>query len=193
MVGMRGLRTGFPQLQKQLKGVYGRWAGELHVIENPPKSLKRAWRGRDAYEARAPERARRADEIREALPHLAYVIKMFDPDWRTEDAELVRPKAEVDPGPGPSVGWVSAAISVLREADRYLSIAEIVEEIADRWDYDDSSVTARQRGHTAVTKGLQSRVREGIVVRDDGEPARYALASCGLDPGLTSDVGACAP
>ena len=174
---MRGLQTGYPQLQTQLKGIYGRWAGELRQIENPPKTKNLKWRGRDAFASGAAERAKRAEEIKDALPHIAFVISLFDPEWRPEQAKIVRPSGKAEHDTNPSVGWTDAAMRVLRSADEFLSVAEIVEEIGQRWDCDLSTVAARQRAHTGVTKGLRSRVAKGTVLKTDGEPHRYALAS----------------
>ena len=137
------LIAGFEKLQLRLKIIYGRLVGEMEGIENPPRSMDRAWRGREAFQAATSEREARAERIKAALPHMEQVIRLFDPDWRPEMAKVVKPSRPKLPGP--EGGWVTAAMEVLHDADAYLSGAEIVEEIARRHDLDISTVAQRQR------------------------------------------------
>lgn len=81
MVQSRGSRNGWKWMAQGLQVLYGRWVGELDWIENPPKSMRLKWRGRDAFLEGADDRARRAEQIKDALPHILYVIRLLDPDW----------------------------------------------------------------------------------------------------------------
>ena len=168
------LIAGFEKLQLRLKIIYGRLVGEVKGIENPPRSMDRAWRGREAFQAATSEREARAERIKAALPHMEQVIRLFDPDWRPEMAKVVKPSRPKLPGP--EGGWVTAAMEVLHDADAYLSGAEIVEEIARRHDLDISTVAQRQRAHTAVT-GPLNRQHSHLLDRNGREPTLFALKS----------------
>ena len=157
-----------------LKKLYQRYLGELARIEAPPKSMNRKWRGRDEYLEAAPARAARADQIREALPHLAYVIRIFDPTWDPLTAKPIQPSRRHDDRPRPSIGWSRAALMVLREADEPLTIAEIVSVICDRYDIDISTVEESQRCHTAVNNPLMATYKHQLVA-NGGQPARWSL------------------
>ena len=168
------------QLSKQLKLLYGRWAGELRWIENPPKLRQRAWRGGETFAAEAVERDARAERIREALPHITYVIQLVEPDWNPETAKLVRPSRGW--AKGPPQGWVEAGYEVLRSADCFVTMAEIVEEVAERYDLDLSEGPAYAQAYTAVSNSLLQNYRENLV-SDGAQPPGWALKSRGLQPG----------
>ncbi len=169
----RGARNGWKHMEGQLKLFYGYLAGELMYIEKPPKSMDRKWRGREAFQAQAEARRERADRLQEALPQLLHVIQFLDPEWLPEMAKLVAPYK--DRGAAPPVGWVEAAFSVLREADRHLSIGEVVKEIADRYDEVDlTPVGARQKAALAVSASLLDTYRHLLVEHPDGR--KWALA-----------------
>lgn len=164
---IRGVQTGWKGLVHQLKGFYGRWAGELRYIENPPKSMGRKWRGRDAFEAAADERLQRAEHLREALPHIEYVIRLIEPEWRPEMAKLVRPSRGM--GQRPPIGWAEAGLNVLEEATGYMTVGEMVEEIADRYDEVDlAPVGARQNAAIALSATLLRTYRHLLVSDGDG-------------------------
>ncbi len=170
----RGSRNGWKWMAQGLKVLYGRWVGELDWIENPPKSMRRKWRGRDAFLEGADDRARRAEQIKDALPHILYVIRLLDPDWGPEMAKPVRPRKA--PMPAPPLGWAEAALNVLRDAADYLSVSEIVDEIAERHDEVDLSVVgARQNAQIAVSATLLKSYRRLLV--EDPRGNRWALAS----------------
>lgn len=165
-----------PRVTYSLKRLYGRWLGELEWIEAPPKTMRRPSRRRDKFLDEAPLRAARADEIRRGLPCIAYVIAIYDPDWRPEMAKAIRPSAKraANQAPGPPQGWTAAALDVLREADTPLSMAEIVEEIGERYDLDLGDVAERQRRHTAVNNGLR-RAHSARLVAAFGVKERWQM------------------
>ena len=174
MASSRGQRTGWKWLVNNLQVLYGQHLGELDRIENPPKSMQRKWRGRDAYNEGAATREARAQQIREALPHMAYVIKMLDPEWVEEAATVIRPKRAARPAP--SIGWPEAVLRVLRDADDYLSVSNILDEIvAPHDDLDLSPVGARQDASIAVS-GVLTKTYRHLLVHDE-DRRRWALAS----------------
>lgn len=172
-------KNGGQQLAKQLKKLYGRWAGELQWIENPPKLRQRAWRGGEDFAAQAAERKARAERIREALPHITYVIQLVEPEWNPETATLVRPSRGWTKGP--PHGWIEAAYEVLRRADHFVTMREIVEEVAERYDLDVSAGPAYAQAYTAVSNSLMQNYQENLV-SDGAQPPGWALKSRGLVP-----------
>lgn len=170
----RGARNGWKHMAEQLKLFYGRWAGELAWIENPPKSMGRKWRGRDEFAAAAAEREQRAEAIREALPHILYVIQLVDPAWRAEMAKLVRPHRQREPAP--PVGWPEATMMVLRGATDYMQVTQIVDEIANTYDEVDlTPVGARTKAALAVSGSLLRTYRHLLI--EDPEGGGWALTS----------------
>ena len=160
-------------LPRALQAYYGRLLGELSWIEAPPKTMNRRSRRRDEFEASEPERLARAERIRDDLPHVLHVIRMLEPEWQPEAAKAVRPsKGWKQAPPG---GWIGAARRVLQEAEAFLTIADIVEEVAAIYDIDISDVADRQALHTAINNSLMRR--RDILVSDGGSPAAWALAS----------------
>lgn len=160
------------RLLSALTTKYRELLGELAWIENPPKRMQRAAE-RERHEAGAAMRAARADQIKEALPHLAHVIRMYDPEWDAAAVLPIRPKAKK--AGLPPQGIPAAVFDVLRDnLGRRLTVAEIVDAIADKHDLDVSTVSARQKLHTAVNHRLVYDVT-GQVLRDGGRPRRWWL------------------
>ena len=125
-------------------------------------------------DAGAEQRANRLREIDEALPHVAFVLKLYQPDWREEEAKPIRPKA--DWSNRPPNGWTAAALDVLRDASAPLTIAEIVAIAGDRYDVDLSTVALRQMAHTTVNNGLKGSFGH-LLRRHAGRPQRFTLES----------------
>ncbi|HEX3918685.1 MAG TPA: hypothetical protein VHW60_15215 [Caulobacteraceae bacterium] len=124
-------------------------------IENPAKSKTRAWRGRDRFLAEADQRAARAEEIKLGLPQIEFVIRIYDPDWDRSTAKIVKPHNQTDKNPHGT--WTATALDILREADRPLTIAEIVQQSCEVLDETLASVSERQRRHTAINNTLRRR------------------------------------
>lgn len=164
----------FPQLVAALTKLYRRYLGELLWLEAPPKSMNRKWRGGREFLEDAPTRAARADHIREALPHIAFVIGIYEPTWHAASAEPIQPSVSHSARPRPPTGWTGAALAVLKDSDEALTIAEIVAVICERYDIDISTVAERQRCHTAVNNPLMRRHRH-LLVCHDTTPARWSL------------------
>jgi len=166
-----------PDIEVAMKRLYGRLAGELAWIENPPKTMARKSRDRETFLAEAPIRAARAEEITAALPHVAYVIGLYDPAWSPEETKPIRPKADWNRPAGQNI--TASAMDVLREAERPLEISEIVARIAMRGDFELTDLHVRQRLHTGVYHGLNRTYRRALV-HDGGSPQRWALRNRGL-------------
>ena len=159
------------RLGVRLAKIYCRMLGELERLEHPPKRLVRLIPDREAYEAAAPERAARREVILEALPHVAYVVKMLNSAWDQSAAEPIRPK---EPRRGiPPQGVAGAALDILKEATQPLTIAEIVEMLGESFGYDLTTVAERQRYHTAVNNGLMNIYRQDLV-EHPGSPTRWS-------------------
>jgi hypothetical protein len=158
-----------------LKRLYRRLLGELAWIEEPPKTMARKSRDRDKFEAAQPARTVRACEIREDLPHVAHVVRLYDPTWDPTTAKPIRPHARHAATPKPKGGWALATLAALRETDDDLTVAEIVMAICDRHDIENKSVSDRQRCHTAVNNALVTKRRQGFVEKLDGRPSRWSL------------------
>lgn len=171
---MRGLKNGCKQLIAQLNGLYGRTAGELLWLETPPKSMNRAWRGRDAFEAESELRAERLALLRDLVPQIEAVLRYLDADWSPADAKIVKPHRS-QKGKVPSVGWTEAAFEVLRQSAEPLSIAEIASLVCQHYDISFETVAQTQRAHTAINNALVNRNRH-LLISDDGAPARWRLA-----------------
>ena len=108
------------------------------------------------------------------LPHLVCVIKLLDDQWAPEMAKLVRPKKAW--GIVPAIGWAEAALRVLREAEDYLSVSEMLDAIVEEHDEVDlAEVGARQGACLAISRTLLQQYRHLLVA--DPEGGRWALAS----------------
>lgn len=180
-----GRKNSGKQLTGHLKTLYARLGGELRWIENPPKLRQRKWRGGDAFVAQAGEREARAEDIRQALPHVIYVIQMFEPDWDPEQEELIRPLRR---GPNrPPQGWADAAFDVLRGADDWLTVREMLDRIVERHDLSIDDGPAHVQAYGAINAALQ-RATRGLV-NDGGQPPRWALRSRQTGDGRVSAAG----
>lgn len=170
MTGL-GRKNSGKQLTAHLKRLYARLGGELRWIENPPKLRQKKWRGGDDFAAGADERQIRAREIRDALPHVIYVIQMFEPDWRPEHEKLIRPLRR---GPNrPPHGWADSAFDVLREADEWMTVREILDVVVDRHDLSIQDGPAHIQAYGAINAALQRAADR--LVNDGGQPPRWAL------------------
>lgn len=159
-------------LRDELQRHYAKMLGELAWLDAPPKRLTRLLPDRQRFEAERPVRDARRAAIIEALPHLAYVIRMFAPDWDETSVKPIRPRAAKSGLPPQGIS--GAAIDILREAEQPLSIAEIVVRIADKHDLEVDSVGQRQKYHTAVNNALKSTFRD-VIAKVDGYPERWFL------------------
>lgn len=169
---MTGMRARTPSIPLGLEKLYRQYLGERERITNPPKRLRRLEADRVADDANAQARANRLIEIDEALPHIAYVLRIYKPDWSEADVRPIRPKAEWSALP--TNGWTAAAVDVLRQADEPLSIAEIVSIVGDQNDLDLTTVAARQKAHTSVNNGIK-RSFGHLLERFPGTPERFGL------------------
>ena len=166
-----GRKNSGKQLTSHLKRLYGRLGGELRWIENPPKLRQKKWRGGEAFAAEAAERETRAEEIREALPHIVFVIQMFDPEWDPDQEKLIRPLRR---GPNrPPHGWADAAYDVLRENGDWLTVREMLDRVVERHDLSVDDGPAYVQAYGAINAALQ-RAKRGLV-NDGGQPPRWAL------------------
>lgn|GEM_PF-647765 len=180
-----GRKNSGKQLTSHLKRLYGRLGGELRWIENPPKLRQKKWRGGEAFAAEAAECETRAEEIREALPHIVYVIQMFDPEWAPEQEKLIRPLRR---GPNrPPHGWADAAFDVLREDGDWLTVREMLDRVVERHDLSVDDGPAYVQAYGAINAALK-RAQRGLV-KDGGQPPRWALKSRQRGNGTTSAAG----
>lgn len=180
-----GKKNSGKQLTSHLRQLYARLGGELRWIENPPQLRLKKWRGGEAFAAEAEEREARAKEIREALPHIVYVIQMFDPGWRPEQEKLIRPLRR---GPNrPPPGWADAAFEILREADDWLTVRDMLDRIVERYDLSVDDGPAHVQAYGAINAALQ-RATRGLV-NDGGQPPRWALRSRRADDRGVSAAG----
>ena len=172
MVGL-GKKNSGKQLTSHLRQLYARLGGELRWIENPPKLRQKKWRGGEAFAAEAGGRETRAEEIREALPHIVYVIQMFDPEWDPAREKLIRPLRR---GPNrPPHGWADAAYDVLRETGDWLTVREMLDRVVERHDLSVDDGPAYVQAYGAINAALQ-RAQRGLV-NDGAQPPRWALKS----------------
>jgi hypothetical protein len=106
-----------------------------------------------------------------ALPHIVYVIQMFEPDWNPEQEKLIRPHRR---GPNrPPHGWADAAFDVLREDGDWLTVREMLDRIVERHDLSVDDGPAHVQAYGAINAALQ-RAQRGLV-NDGGQPPRWAL------------------
>lgn len=159
-------------LSIRLTRVYAKLLGERSRIDNPPRRVTRLIPDRQAFDNEAPERALRREEIEVSLLHLRHVIKMLDPEWSSSDVVPIKPNA--GRGRRPPGGWIGAALDCLREAGTPMTVAEIVTWIAEKHDFDVSTVEFRQKYHTAVNNSLM-RFRDNLIELK-GYPTKWALA-----------------
>ena len=123
--------------------------------------------------------------IRQALPHVIYVIQMFEPDWDPEQEKLIRPLRR---GPNrPPHGWADAAFDVLRDADDWLTVREMLDRIVERHDLSIDDGPAHVQAYGAINAALQ-RATRGLV-NDGGQPPRWALRSRQSGDGSVSGAG----
>lgn len=166
------MRPRSPSVPLGLDKLYRSLLGERDRITNPPKRLRRLEADRLADDAGADQRAKRLVEIDEALPHIAFVLKLYQADWSEEHAKPIRPKA--DWSNLPPNGWTAAAVDVLRETSEPLTIADIIEVIGNRYDVDLTTVVLRQKAHATVNTALK-RSFGHVLRRHGGRPERFTL------------------
>lgn len=166
------MRPRSPSVPLGLDKLYRSLLGERDRITNPPKRLRRLEADRLADDAGAEQRAKRLLEINEALPHIAFVLKLYQPDWSEGQAKPIRPKA--DWSNLPPNGWTAAAVDVLRETNDPLTIAEVIEVIGTRFDVDLSTVPLRQKAHATVNAALK-RSFGHVLKSHGGRPERFTL------------------
>lgn len=157
-------------LKKALIAEYAKLLGELKRIQAPPKYETRLKPDRDRFLAEAPQREARQRQIREGLPHLAYVIRMFEPEWDEADVKPVRPRAANSGLPPQGIG--GAAMDILREASEPLTIAEIVDLIANKNGFVLDTVELRQKYHTAVNNQIK-KTYKSFIRRISGNPDQF--------------------
>ena len=157
-------------LKNALISEYAKLLGEIRRIEKPPKYETRLKADRERFLAEAPEREARRKQIHEGLPHLAYVIRMFEPEWDEAAVKPIRPRAANSGLPPEGIG--GAAMDILREATEPLTIAEVVDIIAERNGFVLDTVDLRQKYHTAVNHQIKSTY-EPFVRRIPGKPDRF--------------------
>lgn len=157
-------------LKKALISEYAKLRGELLRIEKPPKYETRLKLDRDRFLAEAPQREARRQQIHEGLPHLAYVIRMFEPGWDDTTVKPIRPRAANTGLPPEGIG--GAAMDILREASEPLTIAEIVDLIADKNGFVLDTVDLRQKYHTAVNNQIK-KTYQPFVRRIPGKPDQF--------------------
>jgi hypothetical protein len=105
----------------------------------------------------------RAAKLRTDLAHIEAVIRMFQDDWRAENAEAIAPRK---PSRWNRKGQgIQTALSVLRQATAPMTAREIV--LAKQELY---------RITSTFNMALSRRVGQGVVMVD-GKPKRWALAS----------------
>lgn len=160
------------RLAIRLTAVYAKLLGERARIDCPPRRVTRLIPDQDAYREAAPARQVRRSEIEASLHHLSHVIRMLDSEWSEGDVVPIRPRQAA--GRRPPGGWGGAALDVLRDVGVAMTIAEIVDVIATKYDFDVSTVSLRQQYHTAVNNAL-ARYRENLIF-EEGCPTRWRLA-----------------
>jgi hypothetical protein len=158
---------------RNLKRYYGLLLGELDRIKSPPKRVRRLKRDRQLFESQAPDRSKRTKFIEESLPHLAYVIGMYDPSWDPAQAPPIRPRGKRFL---PHGAIAEAAMDILREeaGNIFITIAEIVDRIGQQYSIDLSTVEARQKYHTAVNNALMKTYRKFLVC-NEAQPTGWAI------------------
>lgn len=149
------------KLAVRLSRVYARLLGERERLMTPPKYLTRLIPEREAYEAAQPERQARLVEIEDALPHVAYVVRLLDPAHDVAGMKPVRPKVpnRVDVPNGIS----GTAMDIVREIDAPLAVSEIVDIMGERFGLDLSSVRERQRYYDAINQAFAGTFREDLI------------------------------
>ncbi|MFN3574586.1 MAG: hypothetical protein ACK4TR_13755 [Phenylobacterium sp.] len=163
-------------LLRQLETEYAKMLGELEWIENPPKRMMRAAE-REAFQAGQDDRRRRAEQLREALPHFEYVIRMYEPNWEASAVGPIRPKQKRT-GLLPQGSRAAVMDALHQKPGERQTVAEIVDVIAERYDLDVSTVSARQKLHTLVHKCLAYDT-SGEILRDAARPQRWWLKKDG--------------
>jgi len=159
-----------PHLLFGLKRFHRQLAGERAFISRPVTRIRTA-AGRASYTAEAAHREARVAEIDGVLPHVEFLLKLLDPSWDADGAKPIRPPKVIYPQP--PYGWWAAAFDELRNADRPLTGAELVEASAQRYGVDISEYPARQRASNAVWASLGKN--RNLLVRHEGPPLRFEL------------------
>lgn len=159
---------------RNLKRFYGHLLGELARIHAPPKRVRRLDRDRQLFDSEAEARKERRQYIEESLPHLAYVITMYDPSCDPTLTRPIRPRGQRSLLPHGAIA--EAAMDILREeaGKAFLTIADIVEEIGLRYSLDLSTSEAYQKLHTAVNNALMKTYRKFLVC-NEAEPTGWAI------------------
>lgn len=151
---------------------YAKLLGELIRLQQPPKYETRLIADRAEFAAAEADRASLMAQIETDLPHLAHVIRMFDPQWDETSVKPVRPRAQISKLGG--ITFAGAAIEILRDTQSPLSIREIVFAISEHYGVDVSNSDSYQKVHTAVNNGLKSTYKH-VIISHDGVPQRFSL------------------
>ncbi len=75
---------------------------------------------------------------------------------------------------------------MLRRADHFVTMREIVEEVAERYELDVSEGPAYAQAYTAVSNSLMQNYQENLV-SDGAQPPGWALKSRGWVSDATGD------
>lgn len=115
-----------------------------------------------------------AATIETYLTHLDATIRLFKEDF---DAIKVRPKQQYKRNPALKKGeMVRNAYDVLRTANEPLTSREIVIRVLHRKGIYQPSEADIQNARNSVGTCLKKRLKEGIVIADNGHPKRWSLA-----------------
>jgi hypothetical protein len=116
----------------------------------------------------------RAAKLRTDLAHIEAVIRMFQDDWRAENAEAIAPRK---PSRWNRKGQgIQTALSVLRQATAPMTAREIVLAVWERTEQPTPPKQELYRITSTFNMALSRRVGQGVVMVD-GKPKRWALAS----------------
>lgn len=158
----------------RLVDLYARAVGELAWLKSPPKRLSRLKSDKRAMEESSEARSARVRDLEEAIPHIGATLQFVMPEVDLAAIKPIRP-SRPDPDGRPPQGILGAAFNILQDATAPLTIKEIVEQMADLYDLDISTVPKRQRYHTAVNNGLKRSL--DVVTMVPGQPDRFQLRS----------------
>ena len=159
-------------IEAGLKRRYAKLLGELERLEKPPKYETRLSYDRMRYAAEENERCGRIRRIREELPHLEYMVRVFDDGWDIDSVKPIRPKEPKAYDLTHTARW-GVALDLLRESRQDYSIGEMTREVAARHGIDVSTSDLYEKLRTAINNGLKDSL---YVKQVGGRPKRFVYS-----------------
>lgn len=123
--------------------------------------------------------------LREKMERLTYLLRaQVDPEWDPGSVRPIQPRKTSE-----RQGEISkAAYRVLKSATGPLRVREIAHLVAPQVGIDKADYLQINKLHYAIDGALNRRLKDGMVVHDEGTPKRWSFKPLSARPGLASSA-----